>query len=86
MNTTGTIVKVAEDAAGQYTWIGKVAREWGIFAAMTAYFIWQSYVREGALNARNEAQTEFIQKTLITTVDNNTRAIEGFRLTLERKP
>jgi hypothetical protein len=76
---------VVEAAGGPAAWVGKVAREWGIFAGMTAFFIWQSSLREGALNTRYDAQNEFIQKTMITTIDNNTRAIEGFKTLLERK-
>jgi hypothetical protein len=74
-----------EAAAGPYAWVGKVAREWGIFAAMTAFFIWQSVIREGALNKRADSQAEFIQKTLTTTIENNTRAFESFKAALERK-
>jgi hypothetical protein len=66
-------------SGGPAAWFGKVAREWGIFAAMTVFFMWQSMVREGALNARYDAQNEFVQKTLVTTIDNNTRAFGEFR-------
>jgi hypothetical protein len=72
-------------AAGPAAWIGKVAREWGIFAGMTAFFIWQSSVREGALNKRNDEQNDWIRDTMAQVITSNTRAIEGFRVAMERR-
>lgn len=54
--------------------LAKVAKEWGIFAAMCAFFIYQSWIRENGLAARIEAQDTFIRETLVSTLSANTEA------------
>lgn len=74
-----------ESVAPPAAWIGRAAKEWGIFAVMCGFFVWWSYAREGTLNARIDAQDVFIRETLVQALDANTKAIEGFRSVLERK-
>lgn len=54
--------------------LAKVAKEWGIFAAMCAFFIWQGWVRETGLASKIEAQDSFIREKLVSTVSANTEA------------
>lgn len=54
--------------------LAKVAKEWGIFAAMCAFFIYQSWIRENGLASRIEAQDTFIRETLVSTLSANTEA------------
>lgn len=71
-----------ETAAEVAPWVARAAKEWGIFATMCLFFIFWSYTREKALNARIDAQDMFIRETLVHTVDNNTKAFERFEARL----
>lgn len=66
-------------------WLSKVAKEWGIFCAMSIFFIWWGYGRENALNAKVDAQDTFIRETLVTTIQQNTKAFENFSAALARR-
>jgi hypothetical protein len=67
------------------TALAKVAKEWGIFAAMCSFFIWWSYAREAALGRRYDALDEFVRSKLVTTVESNTKVLERVLASLERK-
>lgn len=67
------------------TGLSNIAKEYGIFGAMVCFFIYWSYAREGALNARVDAQNEFIRNTLVVSLDRSSTAIEGFRMALENR-
>lgn len=76
---------VLSAAAAAETWFAKAAKEWGIFAAMVVFFIYWSWVRENSLTERINAQDEFIRGTLVSALDNNTKALEAFKVQLAER-
>lgn len=66
------------------SWLGKAAKEWGIFCAMCIFFIWWSYIREGQLNRRLDEQDQFIRETFVTTIKTNSEVVEGCRAVLQQ--
>lgn len=77
--------EAAKDVASAAPWIYKLAREYGIFAVIALFFIWQGSVREREQAQRADANDAFIKDKFVTTVDNNTKAIEGFKAVLMAK-
>jgi hypothetical protein len=62
----------------------KVAREWGIFAAMCVFFIYASWVRENSLTARIERNEEFVRQTMLDSIKASTAVMSTSNAIMER--
>lgn len=53
----------------------QIIKEYGIFAAMAIFFIWQGDKREDALNSRIDQQQEFTNQKLLAAIEGNSQVM-----------
>lgn len=64
----------------------ELAKQFGVWAALAIFFVWQNWVREGVLSKRLEAETEYTKKVLTETVAANTSAMRSLADSLSDRP